>query len=159
MKAVVIHYSVFGHTRQIAEAVGERLAAEAEVRVIGIDQLRPADLAGASLVVMGCPTHRMRLPEAVKPLFESLPRHLLRGAHVAAFDTSYRMSAFLARFTAAKTLEGKLRKLGGKRIVPPETFFIAAREGPLEDDEVARAQAWADAILDRVRTGSEGHEK
>lgn len=56
------------------------------------------------------------------------------------------MNAILARFTAAKKLDRKMRKLGGKRLVPPETFFVAEREGPLEEGEVERAQAWAAQI-------------
>lgn len=56
------------------------------------------------------------------------------------------MNAILARFTAAKKLDRKMRKLGGKRLVPPETFFVAEREGPLEEGEVERAQTWATQI-------------
>ena len=77
---------------------------------------------------------------------DALPKRSLRGVRIAAFDTSYRMNALLARFTAAKKLDRKMRKLGGKRIVSPETFFVAEREGPLEEGEVERAQAWAAQI-------------
>jgi hypothetical protein len=90
---------------------------------------------------MGSPTHRMRLPEEVRPFFDALPRRCLRRAAVAAFDTSYHMNGFLARFTAAKTLDGKLHKLGRKRIAALETFFMAGREGPLEEDEIERPRA------------------
>ena len=68
---------------------------------------------------------------------------------MAAYDTSYKMSPFLARFTAAKKLSRKLRKLGGKQLVPPETFHVVAREGPLYDGEVDRARVWAGSILKR----------
>ena len=147
MKTVIVYHSRFGHTRRLAEAMAEQLAPKGTARAIATDQVTPADLHGADLVVMGSPTHRMRLPEEVRPLFDALPRKCLRGAAVAAFDTSYRMNRFLARFTAAKTLDRKLRKLGGKRIVPPETFFVAGREGPLEDGEIERARAWAERLV------------
>ena len=96
--------------------MAEQLAPEGTACALATEQVRPADLQGADLVVMGSPTHRMRLPEEVRPLFEALPRKRLAGAAVAAFDTSYRMNRFLARFTAAKTLDRRLRKLGGKRM-------------------------------------------
>ena len=151
MKTVVLYYSKFGHTRRLAEAMGERLAGEGEVHVVDVERAGPSDLKGVldgvDLVVMGCPTHRMRLPEAVRPAFDGLPRRILRGARVAAFDTSYRMNGFLSHFTAAKTLDQRLRRLGGKRAAAPETFFMVAREGPLEDGELERAAAWAGALL------------
>ena len=60
------------------------------------------------------------------------------------------MSAWLARFTSARKLDKKLRKLGGKRIVSPETFHVVEREGPLYDGEIERAEAWAGLILKQL---------
>jgi len=57
------------------------------------------------------------------------------------------INTFLARFTAAKKLTQKLRKLGGKRIVPPETFHVVEREGPLYDGEIERAKEWAASLV------------
>lgn len=150
MNALVVHFSKFGHTKMIAESIGETLETAGTARVIGMDQLGESDLNQIDLVVMGSPTHKMNLPEAVQPVLEALPRRSLRDVPVAAFDTSYRMNAFLARFTAAKRLDGKLRKLGGKRVVPPETFFVEGREGPLEEGEIERAKGWAASILAQV---------
>jgi hypothetical protein len=98
----------------------------------------------------------MNLPQAVRPVFEELPRRILRGVPIAAFDTSYKMSAILARFTAARRLDRKLCKLGGKRLVPPETFHVHDHhEGPLYDGEIERAKHWARSIL--VRLDGQSH--
>ena len=156
MKTALSTISKFGHTRWLAEAMAEQLAPEGTARALATEQVTPADLQGADLVVMGSPTHRMRLPEEVRPLFAALPRKCLAGAAVAAFDTSYRMNRFLARFTAAKTLDRKLRKLGGKRMASPETFFMAVREGPLEEGEIERGRAWAGKLAAAVRALKEG---
>jgi len=102
-------------------------------------------------VVMGCPTHRMNLPEAIRPWFEKFPRRILRGTASAAYDTSYKMSPWLSRFTAAPRLARKLRKLGGKQVIAPETFHVVERQGPLYEGEIERAQSWASAILRRMR--------
>jgi flavodoxin len=148
MNALVVYYSQFGNTRQVAEAITGELRAAGEVRALTAGDLAAADLQAADLVVVGAPTHKMNLPEALQPLLEALPRRLLRGTPVAAFDTSYEMSALLARFTAAKKLDRKLRKLGGMRLLPPETFHIVRHhEGPLLDGEIERAKRWADQIL------------
>jgi flavodoxin len=155
MNALVVYHSQFGNTRQVAEAVATAMAAELHeagtARALSTDRLVPADLRDVDLVVMGTPTHKMNLPQAVRPMFEGLPRRILRGVPVAAFDTSYKMSAFLARFTAAKRIDSKLRKLGGKRLAPPETFHVHEHhEGPLYDGEIERARRWAASILARL---------
>jgi flavodoxin len=150
MNTLVVYFSKFGNTQKVAQAVADTLQSAGAARIVSLDDLTAADLDGADLVVMGSPTHRMNLPEAVRPVFESLPKRLLRGTPYAVFDTSYKMSDFLSRFTAAKKLSQKLRKLGGKRIVPPETFYVEEREGPLYEGEIERAQEWAESILNRL---------
>jgi flavodoxin len=150
MNTLVVYFSKFGNTQKVAQAVADTLQSAGTIRMVNSDHLAAADLDGVDLVVMGSPTHRMNLPEAVRPVFESLPKRLLRGTPFAAFDTSYKMSDFLSRFTAAKKLAQKLRKLGGKRIVPPETFHVVEREGPLYEGEIERAQEWAESILNQL---------
>jgi flavodoxin len=156
MNALVIYHSQFGNTRQVAEAVAEVFQGAGTAHTLSADRLTAEELQDVDVVVMGTPTHKMNLPQAVRPVFEKLPRRILRGVPVAAFDTSYKMSAFLARFTAAKRLDRKLRGLGGKRLVPPETFLVKEHhEGPLYDGEIERAQTWAEAILASYRRLSE----
>ena len=46
---------------------------------ISSDQLAADDLEEPDLVVMGSSTHRMNLPEAVRPVLEGLPRGVLKG--------------------------------------------------------------------------------
>lgn len=149
MEALVVYYSKFGHTKLLAERIADTLQLDEHSHVIDIEGIDPAVFSGANLVIMGSPTHKMNLPDAVDAVLDGLPKKCLRGAHVAAFDTSYRMNSLLARFTAAKKLDRKMRKLGGKRIVPPETFFVAGREGPLEEGELERAAAWARQLAAR----------
>jgi flavodoxin len=151
VNALVVYHSEFGNTRQVAEAIAETFDEVGTARTASAEQLEAADLQGVDLVVMGTPTHKMNLPQAVRPIIEQLPRRSLRGVPVAAFDTSYEMSALLARFTAAKRVDRKLRKLGGKRLVPPETFHVHHHhEGPLLNGELERAKTWAEAILAKL---------
>jgi flavodoxin len=151
MNSLVVYYSKFGNTRQVAEAIAETLESEGRVRVIPADRVTAGDLDGAHLVVMGTPTHRMNLPEEVRSTLDILPKGALRDAFVAAFDTSYKMSALLARFSAAPKLARKLRKLGGRRVAPAETFHVIGREGPLYDGEIERAREWAGILLAKHR--------
>ncbi len=147
MKSCVVYFSKFGNTEMVARAVARTLETAGSVTLVSADRLTPAVLVGMDLVVMGSPTHKMNLPEAVRPLLESLPARLLRGIAFAAFDTSYKMSWWLNLFTAGKRLSRKLRKLGGKPLVRPEIFVVTAKEGPLYEGELERAALWAETIL------------
>jgi flavodoxin len=150
MNTLVVYFSKFGNTQRVAEAIAEELQSAGSARTLGTEQLTAAQVQGVDLAVMGTPTHKMNLPEAVRPVLQELPRGILRGVPIAAFDTSYKMSTFLARFTAAKKLNRKLRRLGGRPIVPPETFHVTGSEGPLYDGEIDRARRWAGLILERL---------
>jgi flavodoxin len=147
MNSLVVYYSKFGNTQRVAAAVADALGSEGIVRVISADRLTASELEDADLVVMGSPTHKMNLPEVVRSVLEALPERILRGASVAAFDTAYKMSGLLGRFTAAPKLARRLRKLGGRQLVPPETFYVVEREGPLYEGEIERAKRWGDAVL------------
>jgi flavodoxin len=154
MNVLIVYFSKFGNTQLVAEEIAETIASangnDESMRVINSDQLGVVDLESADLVVMGTPTHKMNLPEAVRPFLDRLPQKVLQSKAVAAFDTSYKMSAFLAGFTSAKKLNKKLRKLGGKQVVPPETFHVVDREGPLYQGELEHAQTWAGEIIGQL---------
>lgn len=151
MQTLVVYFSKFGNTQQVAEVIAGGLSGNGAVITLSSDKLTDSALQEANLVVMGTPTHNMNLPKVVQPVFDGLPRKILSRKLVAAFDTSYKMSAILARFTAAKKLSKKMRKLGGRQIVPPETFHVKDREGPLFEGEVERAQSWAAGILEKMQ--------
>jgi flavodoxin len=155
VNTLVVYFSKFGNTKHVAEAIGDALGSRGKVRLIGADQLTPDTMRDVDLVVMGTPTHNMNLPKAVRPILKGLPRRILSKTPVAAFDTSYKMAdrntpEWLSRFTAAPKLARALRKLGGKRILPPETFHVKDREGPLYEGELERARAWGMSILERL---------
>jgi flavodoxin len=155
VNALVAYFSKYGNTRQIAEAVASGLRSGTSVKLMALIQLTAADFEGIDLIVMGCPTHKMNLPQDVRPALEGLPKKILRGIPVAAFDTSYRMSdrdspEWLAKHTAARKLTKRLRKLGGKQIVAPESFHVKDREGPLYEGEEERAEAWAVSMLQHL---------
>ena len=151
MHTLVVYHSLYGNTKLVAEAIAGVLQEAGTARTLSAGALEAAELQGVNLVVMGTPTHKMNLPKEVQPVLQALPKRSLRGVPTAAFDTSYKMSALLSRFTAAKRIDRKLRKLGGKRLVPPETFHVHEHhEGPLFDGEIERAQRWAGSILERV---------
>lgn len=155
MNALVVYYSKFGNTKQVAEAIAEAWQSAGSIRVMSADQLSAPDMDNVDLLVAGTPTHVANLPKELRPILEALPKRVLKGMRVAAFDTSYKMNWFVSLFTAAKPLGRKLRQLGGKQIVPPESFFVVEKQGPLYEGEIERSKTWAETILARYRRFSD----
>jgi flavodoxin len=151
VNTLLVYFSKFGNTMKVTEAIADVLGSAGNVSVIPSSQLTIDELQAVDLVVMGTPTHKMNLPAEVRPIFDALPKRILKKTPVVAFDTSYKLSAWLRPFTAARRLLPKLRKLGGKPLLPPQTFHVMEREGPLYEGEIERAREWARQILARLR--------
>ncbi len=147
MRTLVAYYSVFGSTQKVAEIIAAGLKANGPVRVVSLDKLAAVDLKEVDLVVMGTPTHYNGIPKAIRPVLESLPRRILKQKPAAVFDTSRKQSGWWVKFTASHRLASKLRRLGGKLVVPPQSFLVEGREGPLLEGEVERIKAWPAKIL------------
>jgi flavodoxin len=142
VKALVIYDSTYGHTAQIAQAIGEAAGAE----VVRPGEVAPAGLAGFDLLIVGSPTHGGWPTEQIRDLLQASPA--LEGISVAAFDTRTdtiwnRILPFgYAAPRIARLLEGS----GGKLVAPPEGFVVLGVKGPLRDGELERAVGWAKAI-------------
>ena len=146
MDFMIIYDSTFGNTQVIARTIAETMEQKGAVRLVRVERIDIDQLEGLGLIVAGCPTHRHKISQAARIMIEGIPRGALRGVRVAAFDTRYRMPRWMSG-SAARKLARRLRKLGGVQVMPPESFFVAAREGPLEEREVEHAKRWAESIL------------
>jgi hypothetical protein len=173
MRAIVIYESMYGNTRQIAEAIAEGLSGAADVEVVPITKLTPDQLPGAGLIVVGGPTHmlglsgpgsrRMAVSAARKPgsglsveegadgpgLREWLATTRGRGA-AAAFDT--RLHAKLGG-RASVRLARRLRRSGYDVIARPQSFYVT-KANTLEPGEPARARDWGSSLLRTVEAGT-----
>lgn len=149
MNSIVVYESQFGNTLQIAEAIASVLHEYGPVTLLADDKAALTDFEGMDLVAVGGPTQRHTVPAALHDLLESLPEGSLSGCAALAFDTRFHM---LSMFTgsAASHIEKLLRKAGSTLLVPHESFFVVASEGPLVDGEVERAAEWARTALSRL---------
>jgi len=156
MKAILIYDSVFGNTRQIAEAIGKGLAKVGEAEIYQILDARPERLNGYDYLVIGSPTRGFRPTPAVARFLKDLPADSLRGMMVAAFDTRVKLSDIKSGFFrfivdkggyAANTIAKQLQKKGGNLVLPPEGFYVSGEEGPLKEGEPERAALWINKSL------------
>jgi len=145
VNTLIVCDSEFGNTYRIAEAIAEVMRGEGPVRLLRAKEFGSSALEGIDLMLVGGPTHRHTVSKRLKAVLKDMPRKALRGMLVAAFDTRYRMPRWKSG-SAALAVARKLRSRGGRQAVPPESFFVVAREGPLEDGEIERAMEWAVSI-------------
>jgi flavodoxin len=157
MKAMVVYDSMYGSTAKIAEAIGDALGAPEDVSVARVGEVKPEQLSGLSVLVVGSPTQKFTATGATTQFLKGIPKSGLQGVNVAAFDTRFPESkieevgilAFLVRIFgyAAEPIAKKLEKVGGVLAVPPEGFYVGDTEGPLLEGELERAAEWARKIV------------
>jgi flavodoxin len=158
---MVVYDSAYGNTEQVAQAIGAALAgalgAPADVSTRRVGDMRPDQLSGVGLLVVGSPTQRFRPTAAVTNFLKGIPGGGLRGVKVAAFDTrlteeqinSVRILGFFVKMFgyAAQPIADRLAKKGGELAGPPAGFYVADSEGPLLEGELERAAEWASQLL------------
>lgn len=142
MNTLVVYDTQFGNTEQIARAIASRLENAGIVQFLSVTEAAGFDLTGVDLLVVGGPTQGHSARQQLRHWVEELPPAVLRATAVATFDTRLRWPVVLSG-SAARTIAKTLRKNGARFIVPPESFFVEGREGPLADGELERAAAWA----------------
>jgi flavodoxin len=143
MNIVILYDSYFLNTRALAETISDVLDAQgATVHLERFYQFNFEDLEGVDLFVLGAPTHNQGMPRPIKSVLKRLPGGTMAGIKTALFDTCYQMSARKSG-SAARRISRLLAKLGGEQLVPPESFFVKERRGPLLEGELERASEWA----------------
>jgi flavodoxin I len=162
MNCLIVYDTVYGNTEQVARAIATALMPTHAVRLVKADQIAKLDTASIDLLIVGGPTHRHRMSPHIAAVLKATSRGTLKGVKVAAFDTRYRMAAWLSG-SAASNIARYLRRLGGLLQMPPESFFIERDLPPrgekrrhnlerLEAGEIERAAKWAVEIVNTQDT-------
>jgi flavodoxin I len=137
MNALVVYDSIHGNTEKIARAIGAALGAAA--RVAHIRESNAAALGKAELLVVASPTQGGRPTEAVSRFLNGIPEGSLKGV----VDTRLKAKWVKIFGYAAEKIAARLARCGGTPAAAPEGFFVRAAKGPLLDQELERAAAWA----------------
>jgi hypothetical protein len=161
MSTLVVYESLYGNTREVAEAIAAGLGDAKAVSV----QDAVSQVTQADLLVVGGPTHVHGLTSrrsrtagvenahgvlepgagegpGLRDWLADLPR--VANAPAAAFDTR----AHAPRLFTGSASHGIARRLRhhGYRMVATESFIVEDGEGPLIDGELDRARSWGETL-------------
>lgn len=145
MNTLIMYDSTFGNTEHLARAMADELAYYGTVRLLRVPEGGAFERGEADVLIVGGPTQRHGTSLAMRAFLESMPRSTLRGLAAAAFDTRYHMAEWKSG-SAAHRIASRLKRAGALLVVPPKSFFVAEREGPLEQGELERAVQWTEQI-------------
>lgn len=171
MKALVVFESMFGTTREIAEAIaaGLRSKLDAEIVEVGAAGAPRADI---DLLVVGGPTHAFSMSRettrasareqakgfGVTPVSQGIGvRDWLVGLAsgigrlAASFDTSAKAPRWVPTGSAAKAIGKALSGKGYRLVAAPEQFRIEGGNPKLMPGELERAEAWGVSLAAQMR--------
>ncbi len=152
MNTLIIYDSTFGNTAQLAQAMADKLGERGTARIALINEAGLTEEKNIDLLLVGGPTQRHGVSPNMKTFLKSLPRRSLQGIYAGTFDTRYHMAAWKSG-SAAHEIAIRLRRTGVSIVAEPESFFVAEREGPLEEGELERAARWAEEIYQKIEAG------
>ena len=183
MHALVVYESMFGSTRQLAEAIAEGIGATIDVRVERVVAAIQGSLTDVDLLVVGTPTHGHGLPRpstrkgapdyvlkisrdlvveegapadpGVREWLGSLSRVSAFGA---GFDTRVKGPSILTG-RASRAITKLMTRVGITIVVPPESFLVDSFS-KLVPGEVERARAWGTRVASQtVAIDTTGHRR
>ena len=167
MRALVVFESMFGDTKDVADAVARGLAEEMQVQTLEVGTAPGVVDPDVDVLIVGGPTHAFGMSrpgtreDAVKQADGAGVLSEKRGIRewlatvqvspqlqAAAFDT--RVYKPHLPGSAAHAAERRLRRLGCTVFAPAQSFYVAGTKGPLVDGELDRAARWGRQLSGRA---------
>jgi flavodoxin len=156
MKGVVVYDSVYGNTRQVAEAIAEQIKADGHsVETLSLREGGAARIE-ADFMFIGGPTRLKKMTRNVKRFVKKLDKNYWKTRPIVAFDTygplgkteeERKKSEKWINPGAAGGIQALAGKMGLK--VHPTTLRCAVTElkGPLEPDAPDKARKFTHEFI------------
>ncbi|SDP38222.1 Flavodoxin domain-containing protein [Nakamurella panacisegetis] len=172
MHIVVVYESMFGNTRQVAEAIADSIRPVHSVWCQPVGSADPTIVSTADLLIIGAPTHAWSLsrpttrqgaadqasePDSHKQLEpdatgiglrEWLEREDPLPSRAAVFDTRRNISPLLSG-RAGRAIKHLLHQHGVKVVAGPVSFLVDA-DNQLVPGELERAASWGREITAHI---------
>jgi len=177
MRSLIVYESMYGNTRQVADAIADGCRRAGDASAVRSTDFEPGQLAGVDLLVLGGPTHgwsmsRPRTRQAaiskpgkgsppteaklgapgIRELLEQLPRP---ACPVAVYDTRIGAPALITG-RASAAIARRLHRLGVHPLGKPRSFLVN-RTSNLKPGELDRARLWGIELTEQQArlTGSQ----
>lgn len=149
MKFLIVYDSVspMKLTAKIAEIIGTTLKEKGlEVDSFFVLDSPVTKMKDYGCVIVGGPTMAFRMSKGASQFLDQLPAKELSGMLAAAFDTG--IHAYGMSGSAAKGIDGRLKKLGFKMIAAPLESHIEGKTNQLrlKEGEVEKVKNWAQEV-------------
>lgn len=184
MRTVIVYESLFGDTREIAEAIARGVRGadpDGGVACVSVHEANPDDVALATLLIAGGPTQFFGMASRTKsgvflreqdrasghsrsghPLEPGVGGETLHEwlGHLPEAPLGAKAAAFdtrLDNLLSGGAAAGIARRLRGRLydvIADPEGFVVEDIEGPLRDGELERAEAWGARVAREAEQAS-----
>ncbi|HEX2904851.1 MAG TPA: flavodoxin domain-containing protein [Jatrophihabitans sp.] len=167
MFTLVVYESMYGNTRQLAEAIAAGARTGGEAETVPVSEVNPDGLEHVGLLVVGAPTHAWGLPRpstrhaaandskagspplephaqdpGVRELLARLPE---LECPAAAFDTRLDApAAFTGR--AGRAIAKGLRRRGASLVDRPRSFLVG-KQNTLRSGQLEQARAWGERLV------------
>ncbi len=143
-RALIVYHSMFGNTKSVAMSLAKGLKdAGIKTDCLSIDEVDIGTITSYDFVAVGGPTHMINISKPMKTFLEQLKTIDLRGLKGFSFDTRNpsrlnKRSWLVLENSAAKRIEGLMKRMKIKIIYPRQSALVEGREGPLLDGAEAR---------------------
>ena len=164
MLTLIVVESMFGNTREVADAIADGVrSAAGEVVVVDVTRAPSAVPEGVELLIVGGPTHAFSmtrpatredaLQQAHSPDEAKAAIGIREWIDAAAPDPALRVLTFDTRVkkafipgSAAKSAAKALAHHGFEHAERGETFWVEDTPGPLKPGEAERAREWGRSL-------------
>lgn len=171
MRVLIVHETLYGTNRRIAQAIASGLGTDAATTIVEAQSAPSTIDADVDLIVVGGPNHKAGLPSptsraeaaaegdgtlqpadrGLREWLEGL-RPLRPGQPAAVWDTRMAAPRILDVFDrSAGTIAKRLRRAGARLVGKPQKYYSTDGVGALVAGEEERARAWGAELASLVR--------
>lgn len=137
-RALVLYHSLFGNTKTVAMSLAKGIEESAiEVDCLSIDEVEINEIPKYNLIAIGSPTHMIRPSKEMKDFLSRLRTIELKDRFGFSFDTRNesrmnKRSLLVLENSAARSIEGIMKRMKMKIIKSRVSAIVHGREGPLD---------------------------
>ncbi|MFB0560012.1 MAG: flavodoxin family protein [Candidatus Lokiarchaeia archaeon] len=148
-KVLIVYWSKYGNTKQVAETIakGIKAAKQVEVTVKDVKKTKPEEALNYDVVVVGSANHIGGPVGDIKKFLKNLEKLDLKGKSGAVFDTHIKNDV-----KAVQKMEKQIREKipGLKLVVPGLAAQVEGMKGPLVEGELRKAEEFGKGISTKI---------